>query len=311
VRREAAHEGREREAQRQQEEAARRGVGGEPEEEEQAEHEGEGGGEQQASRLDRTQQLQAARRTSELWAYTILQEEGLQLRQPCTVPLVEEVPFKLRQQVVRMYARCIGDLKAASFARATAEKGDDNAATELAKRREVGAWVIVLRVFPAAILRDYGGTGSDENSSRTMREMKAAIKLWNRGDYMGAYLRPTRDRARRRSRRAGGTTGVDQVVARAIRYAQEGRISRALQALEAAQLAPATDTTLRDIIALHPPRFVPTECPRRAAVTQQVAAARRTHGWKKLQWKHFHKAMQTMPRSVRPVCVRDRRCIRH
>ena len=131
-----------------------------------------------------------------------------------------------------------------------------------------------------------------------MREMKAAIKLWNRGDYMGAYLRPTRDRARRRSRRAGGTTGVDQVVARAIRYAQEGRISKALHALEAAQLAPATDRTLRDIIALHPPRFVPTECPRRAAVTQQVAAARRTHGWKKLQWKHFHKAMQTMPRSA-------------
>ena len=52
--------------------------------------------------MDRTQQLQAARRTSELWACTMLQDEELQLRQPCTVPLVEEVPFRLRQKVVRM-----------------------------------------------------------------------------------------------------------------------------------------------------------------------------------------------------------------
>ena len=102
-----------------------------------------------------------------------------------------------------------------------------------------------------------------------------------------AYLRPTRDRAVKRSRRAGGGVSVNQVLARAIRYAQEGRVSRALQALEAAEMAPPTMATLQELIALHPPQFVPTECPRRAAVDEGVAAARRKHGWKKLDYKKF------------------------
>ena len=41
----------------------------------------------------------------------MLQEESLMLRQPCTVPLLEEVPFKLRHKVVRLYTRCVNDLK--------------------------------------------------------------------------------------------------------------------------------------------------------------------------------------------------------
>ena len=76
--------------------------------------------------------------------------------------------------------------------------------------------------------------------------MRTALKLWDKGDYVAAYmyLRPTRDRAVKRSRRAGGGVSVNQVLARAIRYAQEGRVSRALQALEAAEMAPPTMATL-------------------------------------------------------------------
>ena len=67
--------------------------------------------------------------------------------------------------------------------------GDDAAATTLARHHETGAWVIVLRIFPAAILRDYGGGGKSDN--RTVRQMRSALKLWDKGDYVTAYLRPT------------------------------------------------------------------------------------------------------------------------
>ena len=46
----------------------------------------------------------------------------------------------------------------------------------------------------------------------------------------------------------------------AIKYAQEGRVSRAVQALEAAELAPATAATLKDLVALHPAAFTPRDC---------------------------------------------------
>ena len=46
----------------------------------------------------------------------------------------------------------------------------EEAAVEMARKRVVGAWVIVMRVFPAAILRDAGGGGTNANS-RTKRSM--------------------------------------------------------------------------------------------------------------------------------------------
>ena len=36
------------------------------------------------------------------------------MRQPCTVPLVDTIPFTLREKVVRAYARCITDLQIAT-----------------------------------------------------------------------------------------------------------------------------------------------------------------------------------------------------
>ena len=75
-------------------------------------------------------------------------------------------------------------------------------------------------------------------------------------------------------------------------------MSRALQALEAAELAPPTEATLQELIALHPPQFVPTDCPRQAAVDEGVAAAWRKHGWKKLDFKKFKEAAISMPRAA-------------
>ena len=61
-------------------------------------------------------------------------------------------------------------------------------------------------------------------------------------------------------------------------------MSRAVQALEAAELAPASRATLEDLIALHPPRFVPLECERRLQLKQDIERARAKRGWKKLSW---------------------------
>ena len=69
-------------------------------------------------------------------------------------------------------------------------------------------------------------------------------------------------------------------------------------ALEAAELAPPTEATLQELIALHPPQFVPTDCPHRAAVDEGVAAARRKHGWKQLDFKKFKEAAISMPRAA-------------
>ena len=64
--------------------------------------------------LDYTQRVRQARRASEMWAYYMLCEEGDMMRQPCTVPLVDTIPFTLREKVVRAYARCITDLQIAT-----------------------------------------------------------------------------------------------------------------------------------------------------------------------------------------------------
>ena len=63
-------------------------------------------------------------------------------------------------------------------------------------------------------------------------------------------------------------------------------------------MAPPTMATLRDLIALHPPRFVPTDCPRREEVKAGVEAARRKHGWKKLPFEKFKEAAISLPRSA-------------
>ena len=49
--------------------------------------------------LDRTQMRRKERRVSELWAYALLHEDGDTLRQPCTVPLVDDLPRDLRERL--------------------------------------------------------------------------------------------------------------------------------------------------------------------------------------------------------------------
>ena len=76
--------------------------GGEEDREGEEEAEGE-----TPAQPDYTQRVRQARRASEMWAYYMLCEEGDMMRQPCTVPLVDTIPFTLREKVVRAYARCI------------------------------------------------------------------------------------------------------------------------------------------------------------------------------------------------------------
>ena len=75
--------------------------------------------------LDRTQMRRKERRVWELWAYALLHEDGDTLRQPCTVPLVDDLPWDLRERLCKTYARTIADLQAAIKVRQNAEAGDD------------------------------------------------------------------------------------------------------------------------------------------------------------------------------------------
>jgi hypothetical protein len=116
----------------------------------------EADGETTALPLDKTQRIRKARRTSEMWAANMLAEDDT-FRQPCMMPTLDTVPFKLREKVIKLYVRCVGDLQAATAEHQRLAAKDDEVATKLAEQRKIGAWVIVMRIFPAAILRDAGG----------------------------------------------------------------------------------------------------------------------------------------------------------
>ena len=60
---------------------------------------------------------------------------------------------------------------------------------------EVGAWVVLLRIFPMTLLRQFGGGGK-----RGARRLNRQPNLWDTGCYTAAAALPARPRAVRRSR---------------------------------------------------------------------------------------------------------------
>ena len=146
--------------------------------------------------LDRTQLRRQARRESERKAYQLLLDHGDWLAQPCERPLVTAIPFGCRALVVARWARCVDDLISATHNRLEAERKGQG--VEAATVHEVGAWVILLRIFPMALLRQFGGGGRAAE-----RRMKKQIDTWDSGGYIAAAFMPIRARVVRRSRRAG------------------------------------------------------------------------------------------------------------
>ena len=101
TRMEVGEDERMQQAEREAAEMAEAGVKDATEEEEQT-----ADGEQNtALPLDKTQRIRAARRASEMWAANMLVDDNT-FRQPCMLPLLDTVPFKLREKVCRLYVRC-------------------------------------------------------------------------------------------------------------------------------------------------------------------------------------------------------------
>ena len=126
----------------------------------------------------------------------------------------------------------------------------------------LGAWAIALRVFHPAVLRNTGGGGKEG-----ARRVRAALRLWHEGRYDICYDRPLRERVLQKASKVSSERKVNKQIQRAIYYMRQGRVSRAVQALEAADVMPGTEVTLAELRKLCPPAFVPQDCLRRAAIS--------------------------------------------
>ena len=130
------------------------------------------------------------------------------------------------------WARCVEDLQHAvhDHAKAAREAEADGRSVEPQRIAEVGAWVVLLRIFPMALLRDFGGGGRAAEG-----RLRRQLEKWDSGDYLDAAFMPSRPRAVRRSRRAGAQSDeqlIRQIHKQVTDKGQQGLLSRARQALE-------------------------------------------------------------------------------
>ena len=129
----------------------------------------------------------------------------------------------------------------------------------------------MLRIFPMALLRDFGGGGRAAEG-----RLRRQLEKWDSGDYLDAAFMPSRPRAVRRSRRAGAQSDeqlIRQIHKQVTDKGQQGLLSRARQALESHGLRPSNEETLGELKALHQSAFVPPACGRHARLRQQLDAA--------------------------------------
>ena len=91
---------------------------------------------------------------------------------------------------------------------------------------------------------------------------------------------------------------MNKQIQRAIYYMRQGRVSRAVQALEAADVMPGTEVTLAELRKLCPPAFVPQDCLRRAALKQRIEDRIRTGQAYAFQEEVFNKAAVSLPISA-------------
>ena len=76
---------------------------------------------------------------------------------------------------------------------------------------------------------------------------------------------------------------------------RQGRVSRAIQALEAAEVLPGTAATLAELRKLCPPAFVPADCIRRAKLQRRIEERVSTGPEYKFNEKLFDKAAASLP----------------
>ena len=210
--------------------------------------------------------------------------------------MAQVIPFAQRASVAR-WVKCVGDLKKAVYDRAGSDDDQDSA-----YMAEVGAWVVLLRIFPMALLRQFGGGGK-----RGARRLNRQLNLWDTGCYTTAAALPARPRAVRRSRQTAGAEvdedGRERDALRRIHRqvtakGRMGQLSRSRQALESHGLAPATEETLQHQRALHPKALVPPTCERHARLRERLDEAKKRHGRIELSEESVYHAVSTMPVST-------------
>ena len=132
--------------------------------------------------LTAAQQRSFERRESEIAAAELLAgEDGDSLRKPCEIPLSDGIPFAARPAACTAYMHCLKDMQwAAALAKVDPVAG---------AQREAGAWVVFLRLFPAAVLRDVGGGGETGG-----RRVLSLLNKWGTGKYLETYYAPVRPR---------------------------------------------------------------------------------------------------------------------
>ena len=122
-----------------------------------AQEEGDRGGiadDEMGAERTPTQSRADKRRRAEIWAadYIETAEGKAHLCQPCEFPLRDRIPFGVKPAVVGAFNESMVNLQAAT--RERIQQPD----SEVARKRVIGAWVTVLRLFPHAILRDQATT---------------------------------------------------------------------------------------------------------------------------------------------------------
>ena len=89
-----------------------------------------------------------------MWAAEwLLGPDGDVLRQPAMVPILDGVPYGCRSYIVSRYCQVVRDLSWAVQENARTQ-------TDASHKRLVGAWVVLLRVFPWQCATTRVGVGS-------------------------------------------------------------------------------------------------------------------------------------------------------
>ena len=148
-----------------------------------AQEEGETGGPEDGEMGNErtpTQLRQDRKRRSEVWAadYLATPEGKDKLSQPCEFTLRDRIPFAMKPAVVGAYIESLANLQAAAKQRCA----QDTLAT---RKREIGAWVVVLRLFPQAILRDQATTA--KGGRKGGQDVRRALDGWAQGDYQTCF----------------------------------------------------------------------------------------------------------------------------
>jgi hypothetical protein len=162
--------------------------------------------------------------------------------------------------------------------------------TEASNKRVVGAWVVLLRVFPLSLGHDQGG-GGDTGAWWA----RAIGRVWDEGDYSVAM-------AKARSKKVVWWDGksapsIAKLFKRVTKYGRQGKISRMCVAFTTTMAAPGDERTLIELKQLAPSLFVPVACPRRAPIVERVTEISHTP-WVTFKEQHLVPALSFIPKSA-------------